>query len=99
MTSNQEISCYGEDGIGDSGDDWTIICSSEFWLRDITVKFQHVDTEYFLTVSGRTFGRPINGQMEVIGMKGEHNAANWKSVEGIFVNSIETKEQNFHDEF
>ena len=55
-------------GEGDTGDVWKIICSGDAWPRDDTVSFKHVDTGVFLGVSGRTFGRPINGQMEVIGV-------------------------------
>ena len=47
---------------------WKVICSGDAWPRDDTVSFKHVDTGVFLGVSGRTFGRPINGQMEVIGV-------------------------------
>ena len=55
-------------GEGDTGDVWKVICSGDAWPRDDTVSFKHVDTGVFLGVSGRTFGRPINGQMEVIGV-------------------------------
>merc|ERR1711972_952835 len=51
---------------GDTGDVWKVICSGDAWPRDDTVSFKHVDTGVFLGVSGRTFGRPINGQMEVM---------------------------------
>lgn len=57
LSGNQEISCYGEEGVGDSGDHWKVICSDDFWLRSNTVKFFHIDTDVYLSVSGRTFGR------------------------------------------
>lgn len=57
LSGNQEISCYGEEGVGDSGDHWKVICSGDFWLRSNAVKFFHIDTDAYLSVSGRTFGR------------------------------------------
>lgn len=44
-------------GVGDSGDHWKVVCSDDVWLRSNAVKFQHVDTDVYLSVSGRTFGR------------------------------------------
>lgn len=29
LSSNQEISCYGDNGEGDSGDNWTVICTGK----------------------------------------------------------------------
>ena len=55
-------------GEGDTGDVWKIVCSGDAWARDEGVSFKHVDTGVFLGVSGRTFGRPIHGQMEVVGL-------------------------------
>ena len=55
-------------GEGDTGDVWKVICSGDAWARDEAISFKHVDTGVFLGVSGRTFGRPIHGQMEVVGL-------------------------------
>lgn len=30
LSSNQEISCYGEEGEGDTGDHWQVVCSGMF---------------------------------------------------------------------
>lgn len=57
LSGNQEISCYGEEGVGDSGDHWKVVCSEDAWYRSNAVKFLHVDTDVYLSVSGRTFGR------------------------------------------
>lgn len=29
LSGNQEVSCYGDKGEGDSGDNWTVVCSGE----------------------------------------------------------------------
>lgn len=44
-------------GVGDSGDHWKVVCSEDFWMRSNAVKFYHIDTDVYLSVSGRTFGR------------------------------------------
>lgn len=99
LSSQQEISCYGEEGVGDSGDNWDLLCHTGEWLRDQAVQFRHIDTGAYLAVSGRTFGRPINGQMEVIGASHNGHAAEWKSAEGLFIHPREpTSEGGAHDE-
>lgn len=64
-------------------------CSSDLWLRDYPVKLRHKDTGAYLSVSGRTFGRPINGQMEVIGSNDGFQATEWKAMEGLFIHARE----------
>lgn len=49
-------------------------------------------------MSGSTFGRPINGQMEVIGTGNSNQATEWKAVEGLFVHPKESREHTRHDE-
>lgn len=44
-------------GVGDTGDHWKVICTEDAWRRSDSVKFQHIDTDAYLSVSGRTFGR------------------------------------------
>ncbi|XP_037924500.1 stromal cell-derived factor 2 [Hermetia illucens] len=98
LSGNQEISCYGNDGVGDSGDHWEVICSGDEWLRDSSVKFRHVDTGSYLGVSGRTFGRPINGQMEVVGFTNPQHGSTWKAAEGLFIMPKESKAYYPHTE-
>ena len=40
--SAQEVSLYGNNGDGDGGDNWVVVCEGEHWLREKKVKFQHV---------------------------------------------------------
>lgn len=85
ISSQQEVSAFGKSGDGDTGDNWTVHCSTENWLRSDEVRFKHVDTEKWLSVSGRTYGRPISGQMEVIGSKYTDASCYWRVGEGIFI--------------
>ncbi|ENN79956.1 hypothetical protein YQE_03603, partial [Dendroctonus ponderosae] len=88
LSGNQEISAYGDaKGEGDSGDNWTVICTGDAWRRDDSVMLKHVDTQVYLGVSGRTFGRPINGQMEVVGLKSSTGAVHWQSMEGVYLHA------------
>ncbi|CAG9769161.1 unnamed protein product [Ceutorhynchus assimilis] len=94
LSGNQEISAYGdEQGEGDSGDNWTVICSGDAWLRDDSVMFKHADTQMYLGVSGRSFGRPINGQLEVIGARSPSGAVHWQSMEGVYLHAPDVKHQ------
>jgi dolichyl-phosphate-mannose--protein O-mannosyl transferase len=85
LSAEQEVSAFGNDGEGDTGDNWTVVCATDVWQRDETVKFKHVDTERFLTMTGRTYGRPISGQIEVVGTKYPDASAYWKTVDGVYV--------------
>ena len=46
LSNNQEVSAYGEDGVGDDGDRWKVVCSTknDYWVRNDPVRFQHVVT-------------------------------------------------------
>lgn len=68
LSNAQEVSAFGDDGEGDSGDVWTVVCEGDFWQRAEPIMFKHVATGVFLGASGHTFGRPINGQMEIVGL-------------------------------
>lgn len=45
LSDMQEISAFGEEGEGDSGDDWMVICDGEAWDRNQDVMLRHVDTD------------------------------------------------------
>lgn len=65
-TVMRNVGCFLRAGEGDTGDVWRVVCNGDAWARDDSVSFKHVDTGAFLSVSGRTYGRPIQGQMEVV---------------------------------
>jgi hypothetical protein len=82
----KEISCFGKDGDGDTGDHWKVICNGDYWTDDDTVQFKHQDTGKFLGTSGNQYGRPIAGQKEVVGLgSGSSYNSYWKTAEGIYV--------------
>lgn len=85
-------------GVGDTGDHWQVECSSDVWNRNYPVKLHHIDTDVYLSVSGRTFGRPINGQMEVIGVGNSYSATEWKAAEGLFIHPNTGTDKPVHTE-
>lgn len=82
---SQEVSAFGEDGEGDDLDLWTVRCSGQHWERDASVRFQHVGTSVFLSVTGEQYGNPIRGQHEVHGMPSANSHNTWKAMEGVFI--------------
>ncbi|RWS17372.1 stromal cell-derived factor 2-like protein [Dinothrombium tinctorium] len=97
LSGNQEISAFGKNGEGDIGDNWTITCSGEFWERGVNVRFKHVDTDMWLSTSSRSYGRPISGQMEVVGVSRSDSSSHWHTADGIFIKPTDEKEMR-HDE-
>ncbi|ODM96880.1 Stromal cell-derived factor 2 [Orchesella cincta] len=98
LSGHQEISAFGEEGEGDSGDIWEIVCKSHNWQRDDAIQLRHVDTEAYLSASGNTYGRPIHGQMEIIGISHSDSSCYWKAVEGIFVHPSEPTPTRSHSD-
>jgi len=101
LSAQQEISAFGEDGkegTGDTGDNWEVVCKGKYWLRDNVVQFRHLDTDVYLSASGNTFGRPINGQMEIVGSSSLDSTTYWQSSEGVFIHPTETMSKSQKDE-
>ncbi|KAF5288024.1 hypothetical protein FQA39_LY15553 [Lamprigera yunnana] len=96
LSSNQEISCYGDNGEGDSGDHWIVVCSGDYWSRDDSVMLKHVDTSQYLAASGRSFGRPINGQMEIVGVHSSSGSVHWQAAEGVFLHAPDLTARHMH---
>ncbi|XP_007953644.1 stromal cell-derived factor 2-like protein 1 [Orycteropus afer afer] len=84
-TARAEVSAFGEDGEGDDLDLWTVRCSGQQWERQASVRFQHVGTSVFLSVTGEQYGSPIRGQYEVHGMSSASSHNTWKAMEGVFI--------------
>ncbi|KAG7484792.1 hypothetical protein MATL_G00054010 [Megalops atlanticus] len=104
LSSNQEVSAFGEEGEGDSLDEWTVLCGGAVWQRDESVRFQHAATEGLLSVTGEQYGRPIHGQREVHAMATPNQHNYWKAMEGIFMKPSESpgardNDAPFHTEF
>merc|ERR1712045_822246 len=100
LSSQQEVSAFGEGGRGDTGDVWRVMCEGDFWTRGDNVTLKHSDTGAFLSASGHTFGRPINGQMEIVGSIRADGSAQWKTQEGVYVHQtdFDPKRSSGHDE-
>nr|XP_006640170.2 PREDICTED: stromal cell-derived factor 2-like protein 1 [Lepisosteus oculatus] len=96
LSANQEVSAFGENGEGDDLDVWAVQCSGAHWERDDAVRFKHVGTDVFLSVTGEQYGHPIKGQREVHGMAGTSHHAYWKTMEGVFIKP--SSEPPRHDE-
>ena len=99
LSHNQEVSAFGKDGDGDTGDNWQILCGGKHWELNSNIRFKHVDTEMYLSSSGHVYGRPIQGQMEIIASTYSDSSVYWIAKEGIFVkpNNFDTKYVG-HDE-
>ena len=101
LTNQQEVSAFGEAGVGDTGDVWKVVCDGDYWQRDQNVQFKHADTGVFLAASGQTFGRPIDGQMEIIGSQRADGTTKWRTQEGVYVHPSDfnpKRGQMGHDE-
>ncbi|XP_058482623.1 stromal cell-derived factor 2 [Solea solea] len=90
LSSNQEVSAFGEEGEGDHLDEWTVQCGGSVWKREEAVRFRHKATEALLSVTGEQYGRPIHGQREVHAMLGPTQHSLWKAMEGIFIKPSES---------
>ncbi|CAN9501130.1 unnamed protein product [Ophioblennius macclurei] len=90
LSSNQEVSAFGEEGEGDHLDEWTVQCGGTVWRREEAVHFRHKATEALLSVTGEQYGRPIHGQTEVHAMTGAGQHSLWKAMEGVFMKPSET---------
>ncbi|XP_034034081.1 stromal cell-derived factor 2 [Thalassophryne amazonica] len=90
LSSNQEVSAFGEEGEGDHLDEWTVQCGGLVWERAEAVRFRHKATEALLSVTGEQYGRPIHSQREVHAMTSPSHHSLWKAMEGIFMKPSES---------
>ncbi len=89
LSRNQEVSCFGKDGAGDTGDYWELQCGGDFWERDEDVRLKHKDTGMFLATTGNRFGRPINGQNEICAVGSTTVETAWRAAEGVYIKPTE----------
>ena len=56
ISGNQEVSGFGENGFGDTGDNWIVECQpkEKYWQRGTKVTFKHADTSKYLS-SGEAY--------------------------------------------
>ncbi|OUC39931.1 putative zinc finger, C3HC4 type [Trichinella nativa] len=85
FSGNQEVSCFGKNGIGDEGDNWIVLCDKKYWEIGDEVQFKHLQTDHYLGMSSRKYDRPIVGQNEVCAFRSDSFPTIWKAVEGIYM--------------
>ncbi len=94
LSGNQEVSGFGDNGSGDNGDSWEVVCTtkSDVWRRGDPVHIKHVDTGKFLS-TGAAFafnqqncggGCPIMGQTEVSSSGKKDAKTIWYTTQGIY---------------
>ncbi|KRZ42062.1 E3 ubiquitin-protein ligase RNF13, partial [Trichinella pseudospiralis] len=50
FSGNQEVSCFGKNGIGDEGDNWIVLCDKKYWEKGDEVHFKHLQTDQYLAL-------------------------------------------------
>ncbi|KAH3744714.1 MIR motif [Pelomyxa schiedti] len=86
LTHQQEVSCYGDNGVGDSGDMWVVETQDKGpWKRSAPIRFKHADTGMYLYATSQAkFGNPIPGQLEVSAVKHSDPNSLWNTAEGFY---------------
>ena len=89
VSNRQEVSCFGDDGEGDTADNWFIVCKDAIKGEPITGKtlfyLKHEETnKYLYTDKGSMFTNrncrnwPIVGQAEISAANNKNKNALWK---------------------
>ena len=92
LSGQQEITAFGDDYVGDGGDDWIVKCEGEYWKRNSEFRLFHRDTQCHLgaasTVSynERNCGQecPIMNHLEAFGRKGADEYSVFQVESGLF---------------
>ncbi|XP_058793646.1 stromal cell-derived factor 2-like protein 1 [Phymastichus coffea] len=95
LSGKQEVSAYGINSDGDTGDHWMVVCPGDYWEREEPIMLKHIDTEAYLTVTGRKYGSPIVGQHEVVGEYSSNSYSQWQAMEGLFIHPNDFKKQHY----
>lgn len=108
LSGNQEVSGFGDNGYGDTGDNWEIVCSAaaETWNRGEIVQLKHADTGKWLsTAASYAFnqqncggGCPIMGQTEISTSGKKDSKTLWYTGQGIYFPSGDYKTSDIDDE-
>lgn len=93
LSRQQEITGYGEDGTGDTGDDWVVECSGKYWMREKPVRFLNKDTSRYLGGSNNVkftqqncgHGCPILHHLEAFGRKQKDSYSELKVELGVLL--------------
>uniref|UniRef100_A0A0A9YNP1 Stromal cell-derived factor 2 n=1 Tax=Lygus hesperus TaxID=30085 RepID=A0A0A9YNP1_LYGHE len=86
LSGGLEVSIYGQDGVGDTGDHWQVMCNTEFWLQEQKVMFRHVDTKTYLEATGHEYSDPhVERHVEIAGTLTTGPRSMWRTAEGVFI--------------
>jgi len=97
LTNNQEVTGFGDEGTGDSGDNWKISSGSSkgsYWKRNEIVYIKHLDTGNHLGSTKRAmFTRnncgnrcPVMDHLEVYSARASnHVTMQWKAELGAYI--------------
>lgn len=86
LSSQHEVTGFGNDGVGDAGDDWRVTCSGRNWMRDQNVSLQSTATGRYLGMSStvkftqQNCGRgcPILNHLEAFARQSKDQFTQWK---------------------
>lgn len=94
-----KVTGFGQQGSGDTGDDWKVYCEeggyfsggAEYWNRETSIQLMSVTTKRFLGASStvkfteQNCGRgcPILNHLEVFGRKTSDSYSQWKVELGV----------------
>jgi len=101
LSNQHEVTGFGQDGSGDSGDDWKVVCetgsyfggANEFWKRDALIQLRSIATNRYLGASStvkftqQNCGRgcPILDNLEVFGRSSNDSYSHWKVELGVHI--------------
>mmetsp|Transcript_30560 Transcript_30560/g.51172 ORF Transcript_30560/g.51172 Transcript_30560/m.51172 type:complete len:233 (+) Transcript_30560:38-736(+) len=109
LSGNQEVSGFGDNGNGDTGDNWQVQCdikSDELWFRYKGIYLRHMDTSKFLSTSAQAvFNQqncggncPIMGQTEVHASSKKSTNGRWATDQGVYFPSKEAGNKEAEEE-
>lgn len=99
LSGNNEVSCYGDKGFGDNGDNWMLECQGnvEKIVGSTKFRLRHINTDNYLYArraykfdDSNCRGCPINGQGEVSGASYRDDNTFWEVVGGYFFPETDT---------
>lgn len=109
LSGNQEVSGFGENGKGDTGDNWQVICETkdQTWVRGKPVSLKHVDTnKYLSTAENFKFNQqncggacPIMDQTEVSSSPKKDANSKWMTGQGVYFPSKIDKKGTHDDDY
>lgn len=99
LSNQHEVTGFGQDGAGDAGDDWNVVCetgsyfggANEIWKRNEPIQLQSAATKRYLGASStvkfteQNCGRgcPILNNLEVFGRTKNDSYSHWKVILGV----------------